>query len=428
MRIEQLYCSKKFLLRDPIHGYIAFDKEKYEFLITLMNSFEFQRLRRIKQLGTTSFVYPGGEHSRFNHSIGVTWLLYQFIKKFKEDGLELDDDIINRMLITSLIHDIGHGPFSHVFERITNYNHEEITLRFIKEKMPELIPAYSSSEIKKIFRKEVDSKNAWIGDLLDSQIDVDRMDFLLRDSHFTGVNYGRFDLERIFYSLVIGEIEGENHIFMLKKGLQAFEEFFISYHHMYWQVYFHEVTRSYEILLEKIFLRLKENLGDIDIELNEFLINFLSDNNPSLDNFFYLDDSIILETIKKGLFSRDTVLHDLCNRFLKRKMFQCIKKGKIESIDNILEMDKKIHEYYDKNGLSYKYYFSSDEPGKVAIERPVLERGLLMADIDKSGIVSGPFEFIDESRIIKSIYNTRFSEFRMYCPRNLVDDLKRLFA
>lgn len=109
-------------------------------------------------------------------------------------------------------------------------------------------------------------------------------------------------------------------------------------------------------------------------------------------------------------------------------MFQCIKKGKIESIDNILEMDKKIHEYYDKNGLSYKYYFSTDEPGKVAIERPVLERGLLMADIDKSGIISGPFEFIDESRIIKSIYNTRFSEFRMYCPRNLVDDLKRLFT
>jgi HD superfamily phosphohydrolase len=127
MTINNLHVSNKFLIRDPVHGYLVVDKEKFKFLLKVINSFQFQRLRRIKQLGTTYFVYPGAEHSRFGHSIGTMWLIYQFSNKFRNDNIEVDDDLISKMLLAALVHDIGHGPFSHVFERITVYDHKDIT-------------------------------------------------------------------------------------------------------------------------------------------------------------------------------------------------------------------------------------------------------------------------------------------------------------
>jgi HD superfamily phosphohydrolase len=223
--------------------------------------------------------------------------------------------------------------------------------------------------------------DAWVGDLLDSQIDVDRMDFLLRDSLYTGVDYGRFDMQRVFHSLTIGEVEGENHLVMLLKGLHAFEGFFIARHHMYWQVYLHKVTRVYEILLEKIFCRMKELLleKEIDIDIPSELKNLLIEERVSLEEFFLLDDCTILETIKKCYSSKDAILNDLSTRFLERKIFRCIKKKKIRSI---VEFIKKSQEIYEKRNIPYEYYFAIDEPSNFSVNRPVLEKGLLMADRD----------------------------------------------
>lgn len=422
MNLDLPHISNNFLIRDPIHDYIVFDKIKLEFLIKVMNSFEFQRLRRIKQLGATYFVYPGADHSRFGHSIGTMWLAFKFGNKFRNNGLDISKDLMSKIVLTALIHDIGHGPFSHVFEKITRYNHENMTMNFIEERLPDIATSFSSNEIKKIFKKELESKNAWIGDLLDSQIDIDRMDFLLRDSLYTGVNYGLFDIQRIFYSLTVGDIEGENHLIMLLKGLHAFEEFFIAYHHMYWQVYFHKTTRACEVLIEKIFLRMEDIIDDIHINISPQLKNLLTKKKLDLYEFFLLDDCTILETIKKCRKSEDSILSDLCNRFLNRKLFKLIKKDTKTSF----EAFENIRKFYEEKNIPHKYYFANDGPEKISVERPVLEKGLLMGNIDKSGNIFGPFDFLDESKVISPLYNTKYKEFRMYCPANLVGDLRNL--
>jgi len=426
--------SNKFRIRDPVHGYIIFDAKRFEFLLNVIDSFEFQRLRRIKQLGTTYFVYPGAEHSRFGHSIGAMWLIFQLANEFKNNGVEMEEDLMSKMLLAALIHDVGHGPFSHVFEKITMYDHKEMTLLYIREKLSETVPTFSGDEIEKLFHKELSPENAWIGDLLDSQIDVDRMDFLLRDSLYTGVDYGRFDMQRVFHSLAVGEVDGENHLVMLLKGLHAFEGFFIAYHHMYWQVYFHKTTRACEILLEKIFQRIKELLGEgLDVDIQSELEGLFVGKPLELEEFFLLDDCTILETIKKCRLSRDKILSDLSSKFLNRKFFKCIKKEKIGNIKNILEMHEKIQKFYEKRGISHEYYFATDEPQNISVKRPFLEeekgeKGLLMVDINKFGKKSDLFDFIDRSDIIRSLYNVRHTAFRMYCPDGLRNELREILG
>ena len=376
-------------------------------------------------MGTTYFVYPGAEHSRFGHSIGTMWLTYQFGNKFRNSEIEIDDDLISKMLLAALIHDIGHGPFSHIFERITTYNHKDITLQFVERKLPEMIDNFSVDEIKRLLKKDLSPEDAWVGDLLDSQIDVDRMDFLLRDSLYTGVDYGRFDIQRVFHSLAVGEVEGENHLVMLLKGLHAFEGFFIAHHHMYWQVYFHRVTRVYEVVLEKIFRRMRELLleKEIDVDIPLELRNLLTEEKFDLEEFFLLDDCTILETIKRCYFSEDGVLKDLSTMFFERKIFRCIKKEKIRNIVEFIEKSKKA---YERRKISFEYYFAIDEPEKTSVKRPVLEKGLLMASKDKFGRVSGPFDFIDNSDIIRSLYNVKHTELRMYCPRSMEGEMKEI--
>ncbi|MBU7046928.1 MAG: hypothetical protein HXS54_10895 [Theionarchaea archaeon] len=322
---------------------------------------------------------------------------------------------------------MGHGPFSHVFESITNYDHKEMTFQFAERRLPEIVSTFSGEEIKKILNRELKPENAWCGDLLDGQIDVDRMDFLLRDALYAGVDYGRFDVQRVFQSLAIGEVKGENHLLILLKGLHAVEGFFIAYHHMYWQVYLHKTTRAYEILLEKIFGRIKELLlGEgLDISIQPELENLLTRNRLDLGEFFLLDDCTILEAIKKCRSSKDEIINDLSNRFLNRKLFKCIRR---ERAGNIVEIIKKSQEFFEKRDISHEYYFKIDEPRKISVRRPLVGTDLLMVDVDRSGRISEPFNFIDRSDIIRPLYNVERTEFRMYCPEHLADDLRELLS
>jgi HD superfamily phosphohydrolase len=371
----------------------------------------------------TYFVYPGADHSRFGHSTGTMWLIYQFGKEFESSSIEIEKDLIHKMCLAALIHDIGHGPFSHLFERVTAYDHKEMTLRFIKERLPEIVSTFSDKDIMKLFQKDIGPENIWIGDLLDSQIDVDRMDFLLRDSLYTGVDYGRFDMQRVFHSLAVGEIEDENHLVILSKGLHAFEGFFIAYHHMYWQVYLHRVTRGYEALFDKIFCRMKDLLLEkgLDSEINIQLKRLLMGEKLGLEEFFLLDDCTVLEAIKKCRSSKDKILSDLCNRFLERKIFKCINTRNINSIMKFVENGR---DFYEERDIPYDYYFVLDDPKKVSVERPVLGGDLFIVEKDKGGKISEPVDFADKSDIIRSLLNIEHTEFRVYCPENIVDDVR----
>ena len=243
------------VFRDPVHDYIHV---QHQIILDLINSSEFQRLRRIKQLGTSSLTFHGAEHTRFTHSLGVYEITRRICDKFQrnyatqtpDDG-GWDDNERLVALCAALLHDIGHGPYSHTFEHIFKTNHEEITVAIITSpetevfkvlaKISEDFPAQVASVIQKTY------PNPQVVQLISSQIDADRMDYLLRDAYHTGVNYGTFDLTRILR--VIRPYK--DGIYFQLSGMHAVEDYIVSRYQMYMQVYFHPVSRGMEVILDQ---------------------------------------------------------------------------------------------------------------------------------------------------------------------------------
>ncbi|MEG0267542.1 MAG: HD domain-containing protein, partial [Carnobacterium sp.] len=250
---EQLLPIEQ-VFRDPVHDYIHI---QHQLILDLIDTREFQRLRRIKQLGTASFTFHGAEHSRFTHSLGVYEIARRICDKFARNFPEKtpgdggwDDSERLVVLCAALLHDIGHGPYSHTFERIFKTDHEAITVEIILSSETEVnkllkavandFPAKVASVIQKTY------PNPQVVQLISSQIDADRMDYLLRDAYFTGVNYGTFDLTRI---LRVIRPYSQGIAFQIA-GMHAVEDYIVSRYQMYMQVYFHPVSRSMEVILD----------------------------------------------------------------------------------------------------------------------------------------------------------------------------------
>src|SRR5699024_11044293 len=247
-KYKQLHETKVF--KDPVHRYVRVNDQVIWDLIATP---EFQRLRRIKQLGTTYLTFHGAEHSRFNHSLGVYEIVRRIVDKIEHyDTWNKDDRLL--CLCAALLHDLGHGPFSHSFEHVFDLDHEEFTkaiilgetkvnavLRQVEDGFPEKVAA--------VINKTYD--NQLVVSLISSQIDADRMDYLLRDAYYTGVSYGQFDMERILRVMRTTE----NQIVIKSTGMHAVEDYIMSRYQMYRQVYFHPVTRSSDVILTKIFDR-----------------------------------------------------------------------------------------------------------------------------------------------------------------------------
>ena len=252
---------KEKVFRDPVHNFI---RVQDQVILDLIGTSEFQRLRRIKQLGVASAVFHGAEHSRFSHSLGVYEIARQFadhLEKFyptQEPGDGLWDPSERLVLLTSaLLHDLGHGPYSHTFEHIFNTDHESYTQQIILSPETEInqvlrqvapdFPAKVASVIAKTY------ENPQVVQLISSQIDADRMDYLLRDAYYSGATYGEFDLARIIH--VMRPYKGG--IAFDQKGMYAVEDYVVSRYQMYVQVYFHPVSRSFEVLLQHLLERAK---------------------------------------------------------------------------------------------------------------------------------------------------------------------------
>lgn len=363
-------CGMKSF-RDPVHNIIQFDKESDALLLELIDTQEFQRLRQIKQLGLSSFTYPGAEHTRFAHSIGVTHLMNRFIDTIcrlkgdhnKKYAQELAD---HRLLALSaaLLHDIGHGPFSHALEKTTGIRHEKWTIEMIRgdTEVNSVLTKHNirPNEVAEVIQRTHSSKA--VVKLLSSQLDTDRIDYLLRDSLMTGASYGSFDLEWMINVLRVGEYNGEIEVGLdLEKGLSIAEDFVMARYYMYKHVYFHKTTRSAELLIDKIFARANELYqAKEDIEIPMDLIQILSNEgqlNESLYNYLNLTDNTIWYYITMWNKHKDPVLNDLSNRFLRRKFF------KAASVTDMNHMDffYKIIEYSRENNIASEYYFLVDE-------------------------------------------------------------------
>ncbi len=319
------------VFRDPIHNLIAFDDSPCDrLLLALINTREMQRLRRIKQMGTTELVFPGANHSRFAHSLGVLHTARLFLDQFdRAAGTALPADQRMMLLCAALLHDVGHGPFSHAFELVTGQAHELFTraivlddatevhqcLRAIDPRLPELVV--------QILDNQPGPLPPYLLPVVSGQLDADRCDYLLRDSHATGTNYGDFDLAWMIAQLR-PDPDGQR-FYLTPKGLSAVETYLFARFHMYRTVYFHKTSRAAEVMLKLLFTRLKELLQEgrqLDSISSQVLQAFVRP--IQLSRYLDFDDHTVTELLKSCSCEDDATLERLAGGLLHRRLYKAI--------------------------------------------------------------------------------------------------------
>jgi len=249
------------VLRDPVHQLIVIDSPVVE---RLLGSPALQRLRHVSQLGVNSLVFPGATHNRFSHSLGTYWVAKRIIRSLQDAGQfdvkEVGKEWLEALEVAALLHDVGHGPFSHVWEHVSEkalgqkVTHEDMTVSIIQERFMDILGKDLKQRVIAILQGSLQGKKQFLRDIVKSQLDADRMDYLLRDAHYTGVRYGTYDLEWLLHSLRLVEYRGKTRLAVdFKKGLRAVEQFLLARFFMYHQVYFHRAVRAWEAALICLF-------------------------------------------------------------------------------------------------------------------------------------------------------------------------------
>lgn len=344
------------VFRDPLYGYITVD---YKLISDLIDSKEIQRLRRIRQLSGVSMVFQTAEHSRFTHSLGA----YQMANLVITNVMGMNEISEYEKLVflcSALLHDIGHGPYSHAFENVMEKSHEDMSVALILSPLTDVNKILSindnlANDIASVISHS--GKFPLIESLVSSQLDVDRMDYLSRDAYFTGAAYGHIDYFRILRSMLIKD----NQVMVRASGVHSIESYLMSRYHMYFQVYYHPVARSYECILEGIYARLKDLALDnkeIDASIDSF-ISVLK-NNDNILEYINLDDSYVNGFIKQLTRSKDKILNTLANAFLDRHLFNFIELANEPTIEEL----NKINEKY--NNTNGKYFYKHSKVSGVA--------------------------------------------------------------
>lgn len=355
------------VLRDPIHGYIHVD---LKVVWDCINAKEMQRLRRIHQLGGDFQVYHTAEHSRFSHSLGVYEIVRRMVYEIDQLREVLSDYEKAVVMLAGLLHDIGHGPFSHAFEGISTYKHEEYTVKIIMENSEiHQILAACDARLPEDVASIIQYRHAkeCMNQLVSGQLDADRMDYLLRDAYFTGTSYGKFDLERILRTIRVKN----GRIVVKASGIHSVEDYIMARYHMYWQVYLHPVARSYETLLSILFRRMKEVYALHPEYLRDVKMfhPFLCGADAGIDALYRLDESAALYGFSELVTCRDEILRDISYRLLNRKLFEYVTLKNPKDLERIqlhvqaLGYDPDYYVYQDV--VSQKPYspYKSNESG-----------------------------------------------------------------
>lgn len=345
------------IFKCPIHGYI---KIKHELILKLIHTNAFQRLRRIKQMGGADMAFPTAEHSRFSHSLGTYEVCRRLLKQLSRTTDKLSDPKDEMLaLVSALLHDLGHGPFSHSFESVLNVDHEEFTVRAIKEdsEIKMLLECYylgfSKDVIDVISKKH---KNKIIVSLISSQLDVDRLDYLLRDAHFSGVPYGKIDLDKILRSVRIHD----GRVVFKESGMHAIEDYLLSRYQMFWQVCAHKSSRSFDFVVMSMFDRIKDLLkSDYEFSCDMSMFKNLFCDYITIEDYLKFDDGTITTFATFLENEDDSILQDLVDRFLNRRLFKEI-NFKCEE-----EMNK---EFTRLSAYGSKYYLIKDSLTKTAYD------------------------------------------------------------
>ncbi|KKB36479.1 HD domain-containing protein [Bacillus thermotolerans] len=415
MEYSRRKLKEEKVFKDPVHRYIHV---RDLVIWDLIGTKEFQRLRRVRQLGTTYLTFHGAEHSRFNHSLGV----YEIVRRIVDDVFRersqwnKEDRLLS--LCAALLHDVGHGPFSHSFEKVFHVDHEEFTKQIIlgdtevNEVLSKVDPDFPK-QVAEVIGKTHDNK--LVVSLISSQIDADRMDYLQRDAYFTGVSYGHFDMERILRVMR----PREDQVVFKQSGMHAVEDYIMSRYQMYWQVYFHPVTRSAEVLLSKILHRAKE-LGAQGYSFTYKPLHFESifKGQFTLQDYLKLDESVMLFYFQVWQEEKDPILSDLCRRFVNRNLFKYVefdpakeyrKHSELEALFKKADIDPEYYLVFDSSSdLPYDFYRPGEEEERLPI--------YLMTNQDELR------ELSRESSIVDAISGKRRTDHKLYFPADFLKD------
>lgn len=364
--VKQIPLNKKKIINDPVFGFINLQSEV---VFDLLEHPYFQRLRQIKQLGLSYMVFPGANHTRFEHAIGASHLMRQAIAALRIKGHKITEEEAEAVTVAILLHDIGHAPFSHVLENsIVKIPHEEISLLIMQELNKELGNKLDLSI--EIFTNQY--KKRFLHQLVSSQLDMDRLDYLSRDSFFTGVAEGTVGIERIIKMLNVHE----DQLVVDVKGIYSIEKFLISRRLMYWQVYLHKTVVAAEFLLVNVLQRAKDLIKEgaevyatpslkifLEKEFSptDFKDNITVGNKSILKRYALLDDNDILISIKEWQDHNDPVLSKLAQSITNRRLPRTIFREKplsenaenkyLKRISERIIEDKKLAKYFLMTGV-----------------------------------------------------------------------------
>ncbi|WP_025693330.1 HD domain-containing protein [Paenibacillus zanthoxyli] len=420
--------TEEKVFKDPVHNYIHVQDS---IIWRLINTKEFQRLRRIRQLGTTYLTFHGAEHSRFSHSLGVYEITRRIISQFERSGYKdwfPEERLV--ALCAALLHDLGHGPFSHSIEEAFQMNHEDWTCRIILEdtgiteilkEVEEDFPQKVASVIRKNYEHDI------VVNLVSSPLDADRMDYLLRDAYYTGVNYGTIDIDRILR--VLRPYHGR--VVVKESGMHAIEDYLMSRYQMYWQVYFHPVTRSSEIILRQVFRRAKQLFKEG--YSFRFMVEPLIDlfrGEVSVQQYLQLDEALVQATFMQWTSEQDELLSDLCSRFIHRKLYKYVE---MESLD--METIDDIRRSFASAGLNPEYDLEVDFPTDLPYDVFRPEEGFHGKQILLLDRQERLREISEVSDIVRSISGIHRGRYHLYYPQDklekalpmLPESIKELF-
>ncbi|MCC3736100.1 HD domain-containing protein [Staphylococcus hominis] len=414
---QSSYVTRKLaeekVFKDPIHKYVHV---KDQLIWDLIKTKEFQRLRRIKQLGTLYLAFHTAEHSRFGHSLGV----YEIVRRMIDESFVGREAWNNKdrplALCAALLHDLGHGPFSHSFEKIFNTDHEAFTQEIItgNTEVNEVLSRVSETfpqEVADVINKT--HKNKLVISMISSQIDADRMDYLQRDAYFTGVSYGTFDMERILRLMR----PSKDEVLIKESGMHAVENFIMSRYQMYWQIYFHPVSRGGEVLLNNCLKRVKQ-LYKEDYQFKMYPKEFIPffEGTITIDQYVELDEVTVLFYLKKWIHEEDEILSDLARRFINRDLFKYI------PFDGSIITITELQDLFIEGGIDPEYYFVSEAFSDLPYDydRPGSNRQPIHL-LRRNGSIK---EISSQSLVISSITGINREDYKLYYPKEMILNIK----
>lgn len=347
--------NKLKILNDPIYGFISITNP---LVYDLIQHPYFQRLRRISQMGLSYLVYPGAHHTRFHHALGSMHIMHRTIQVLKFKGVIISDEEENALCIAILLHDIGHGPFSHAMEHsiVENINHEAISILFMDNLNRQFNGALSLAI--QIFKGQYHRR--FMLQLISSQLDMDRMDYLKRDSFYSGVAEGNINSERLIQMMNVHD----DMLVIEEKGIYSVEKFLVARRLMYWQAYLHKTSLAAELVLMRIFKRAKELKGiSTEVICNKPLQYFLEHkvefddfNDEILDMFSRLDDFDIMSAVKEWQYHDDFILSELSKMIINRdlpKIYLQTQKAGRDEVDKLRMLTAK---HYNINEREAEYF------------------------------------------------------------------------